>query len=228
MVLTIAMIAAFVWVIRFFGLEDRMRELLEWIDGLGVWGPVIFIALDLLAMVLMLPGIMFTLGAGFIFGWFEGFTYVWLARAGGGVLTFLIGRHLIPERMLQHFLRNKRMQMMNEGVVDAGWKFIFLTRIVPFFPFKLSNYVFGRMGFRLRDFVIGNSVGIVLYTATNVYIGSLAEDFSSLGEENDTPMWVYILGLVALVVLIGYVNRIARRSFKQYIPEAEDETESEA
>lgn len=224
MVLTIAMLAGLIALVRWLGLEDQIRIALEWIEGLGFWAPVVFVLLDFAGMLLMVPGILFTLGAGFIFGPVEGFLYVWFARASGGLAAFLIGRYAMTERVSQFFLNNKKISRLNEGVVNEGWKFVLLTRIVPFFPFKLSNYVFGMMGFRLRDFLIGNTIGIIPYSVTNTYLGFLAEDLSTLGEDTDTPTWVYIVGLIALVGMVTYMTRIARRSYRKYIPEEEAET----
>lgn len=42
-----------------------------------------------------------------------------------------------------------------------GCNIVLLTRLVPFFPFKLSNYFFGLTHSSLRGFVLGTIVAVV-------------------------------------------------------------------
>jgi len=56
-----------------------------------------------------------------------------------------------------------------------------LSRLVPFFPFKLSNYFFGLTRFSLRGLVFGTLVGIIPFSVHNVYLGAIAADLATLG-----------------------------------------------
>ncbi|MEO7473889.1 MAG: TVP38/TMEM64 family protein, partial [Gemmatimonadales bacterium] len=47
-----------------------------WVDGLGVWGPVAFVAGYALAVVAFVPGSLLTLAAGAIFGVVKGTAFV--------------------------------------------------------------------------------------------------------------------------------------------------------
>jgi uncharacterized membrane protein YdjX (TVP38/TMEM64 family) len=48
--------------------------------------------------VLLLPGILFTTGAGFVLGVLEGSFYVMVATTLGAVTAFLIAQHAVCER----------------------------------------------------------------------------------------------------------------------------------
>ena len=56
----------------YFQGKFHVVSFLEWLEGLGAWAPFLFILIDMLVVVLVLPGVIFTLGAGFIFGILRG------------------------------------------------------------------------------------------------------------------------------------------------------------
>ena len=69
-VATIAVIVSTIFVgiilavlIIFFDLHDHIGNLLEWINNLGVWAPIIFILLDMIIVIVLFPGVLVTMGA---------------------------------------------------------------------------------------------------------------------------------------------------------------------
>ena len=53
---------------KYFHIQDRLKQALDWFGQLGAWGVVLFIALYVVATVLFIPGSALTLGAGAVFG----------------------------------------------------------------------------------------------------------------------------------------------------------------
>ncbi|WP_241521137.1 TVP38/TMEM64 family protein [Kineobactrum sediminis] len=181
--------------------------------------------LMILVTLLLVPGILFTTGAGFAFGLLEGVVYVVIGTTLGAVLAFLIARHLMGERAAQFVRSHSRLQHVSQELVPEGWKIIMLTRLVPFFPFKVSNYFFGLTGFSLRGFTLGTLAGIIPFSLHNVYLGSIAADIALLGagESAFTPLqWaLYGSGFIVVVVLVLYINRLARRALARYTDDTE-------
>ena len=64
-----------------------------WVDGLGVWGPVAFVAGYALATVAFVPGSLLTLAAGAIFGLGKGTALVLVAATLGASAAFLVARY---------------------------------------------------------------------------------------------------------------------------------------
>jgi hypothetical protein len=67
---------------------NRCCDLLQWFDAQGAWAPLLFILIMAAVVVLVLPGVLFTTGAGFVFGVVEGTMYVVIghdARRGAGL-----------------------------------------------------------------------------------------------------------------------------------------------
>jgi len=104
---------------------------------------------------------------------------------------------------------------------------VLLTRLIPFFPFKPANYVFGLAKFRLRDFVLGTVIGIIPFTLTNVYLGSIAADLATLGagRQPRTPwQWgAYTVGLLIAIAALIYITRTAKRILAEETKKQEQE-----
>ena len=67
--LLLASLAVLAWWFR-VDAQALLLRLLAWIEGLGPLGPAILIALETIVVALVLPGIVLTLGAGYLFGAF--------------------------------------------------------------------------------------------------------------------------------------------------------------
>jgi uncharacterized membrane protein YdjX (TVP38/TMEM64 family) len=213
-------VAAILAVLVYFGAQDYVLRLLEWLDAQGPWAPLLFILTMALVVVFLVPGIMFTTGAGFVFGVIEGAIYVVLGTTTGAVLAFLIARYLFGAKASRYVLAHAKLKIVSEELAPRGWKIVMLTRLVPFFPFKLSNYFFGLTPFSLRGFTGGTFVGIIPFSLHNAYLGSVAADVATLGarQVGRTPLeWaLYAAGFMATIVLVIYLNRLARRALAKY------------
>lgn len=197
---------------------------LEWIDGQGAWAPFIFICLVVLSVPLVLPGFIFTLGAGFLFGLVKGVACIVVGISIGAVISFLLARYAIREQVLGYLNRHPRMDKIEEEVSRGGWKLVMFTRMIPMFPFKLSNYAFGCTRVKLKDFWLGNTLGIFPLTITNVYMGSVAGSLASIGSGvgPSSPLeWgLYGAGMVVTVIAFLYLVRYAKRAIQSYQEES--------
>ncbi|SDK15257.1 TVP38/TMEM64 family protein [Microbulbifer yueqingensis] len=210
-----------VGLLLYFDLDDRLIELLQWLESQGWQASLLFILIIALAIVVLAPGVIFTMGAGFVFGVVKGTIFVVVGTVLGATIAFLIARYLFGPRPSRWLMGHMRPPHLGEVIRDEGWRLVMLTRLVPLFPFKLSNYFFGLTPVRLRDFVIGNAIGIIPISLHNVYLGSIASDLATLGamESERTPVqWAfYGLGFVLAVIGVIGITRIARRALAQKI-----------
>lgn len=222
---SVLFVAAVLGVLIYFDTHQQVIQLLAWLDAQSAWGPLLFTLVMMLVVVLVLPGVMFTTGAGFVFGVVEGTVCVVLGTTLGATLAFLIARYLFGARATRFILAHAKLKLMSEELTPQGWKIVLLTRLVPFFPFKLSNYFFGLTRFSLRDFVSGSFVGIIPFSLHNVYLGSIAADIATLGARSAerTPLeWaLYGAGFLATIAMLTYLNRLARRALAKYTTEEE-------
>lgn len=206
---------------KYFHVQELLKEALARIAGLGMWGPVIFIAIYVLACVLFLPGAILTLGAGFIFGVIKGTIIVSVASTLGAASAFLVGRYLAREWVAKKIEGNEKFKAVDEAVAREGWKIVGLVRLSPVFPFNLLNYAFGLTKVSLRDYFFASWIGMFPGTVMYVYIGSLAGDLATIGagRHSRTPSeWaMYLVGLMATVAVTVYVTRIARKALEKKV-----------
>jgi uncharacterized membrane protein YdjX (TVP38/TMEM64 family) len=219
-VISILFVALMTAMLVYFDVHEEVLRLLDWLDKLGIRGPLLFIVLMMVVVVFLLPGVFFTTGAGFVFGVLEGTIYVVLGTTLGAMLAFLIARHLFGARASRFVLDHARLRLVSEELTPHSWKIVLLTRLVPFFPFKLSNYFFGLTQFPLRGFAAGTFVGIIPLSLHNVWLGSIAAGITVPGAHSApaTPYeWVlYGGGFLATVGLVVYLSRLSRRALAKY------------
>jgi len=217
----VLVVTAAIGLLHYFELDQRLIELLQWLDSRGWQASLLFVLIMAVAIVLLAPGVIFTMGAGFVFGVVRGTLLVVAGTVLGSTLAFLIARYLIGERPSRWLMSHVRPPHLGEVIREEGWRMIMLTRLVPLFPFKLSNYFFGLTPVRLRDFVIGNAIGILPITLNNVYLGSIAADLTTLGhggtERTPVEWTLYGVGFVLAVVGLIGLTRIAKRALARTI-----------
>src|SRR5918992_2640003 len=74
--------------------RDTLASFLEWVQSIGPWGAVLFAAAYVPAAVLLVPGSLLTLGAGFVFGAAKGTVIVSLGSTAGATAAFIVGRSI--------------------------------------------------------------------------------------------------------------------------------------
>ena len=197
----------------------RLPEFAQWVDGLGVWGPVVFIAGYAGATVAFVPGSVLTLAAGAIFGLVRGVAYVLVGATIGASLAFLVARYIARDAIEQWLEGNLRFAAIDRAVGREGLKIVFLLRLSPVFPFNLLNYALGLTKVRFADYFIA-CLGMIPGTLLYIYYGKLAGDVARLAGGTAVGRGaeyyaVLGLGLVATVVVTTIVTRTARRALEE-------------
>ena len=195
----------------------------EWVKGLGVWGPIAFIAGYVVAAVLFIPGSLLTLAGGAIFGLTKGVMIVFLAAVLGSSAAFLVSRYVARSSVERRLAGNARFAAIDRAVGAQGRKIVFLLRLSPVFPFTLLNYGLGLTNVRFVDYVIA-SIGMLPGTLLYVYYGKVIGDVAALAggtamEKGPADYAILILGLAATIVVTTIVTRIARRALSDVTKE---------
>ena len=193
----------------------------EWVDGLGVWGPVVFAVGYAVATVGFIPGSLLTLAAGAIFGLAKGTVTVFFGATVGSALAFLVARYLARNAVERRIAGHQRFAAIDRAVAKEGLKIVTLLRLAPIFPFNLMNYALGLTKVTFRDYVLA-SVGMIPGTFLYVYygkaIGSLAAVAGGAEIERGAGYWItFGVGLAAALAVALYVARIAKRALAQEV-----------
>ena len=201
--IAVGVIVVLIIVARRFDLAPLFLRLLEAIAQLGPFGPVLFVAVYVLACVLMLPPTILSLGAGAIFGMVLGTAAVSIGATLGATGAFLVGRLLARRGMTRWITRHPKFQRIDEAVGREGWKIVLLTRLTPLFPFNLLNVAFGLTKVRLGAYVFASWIGLLPGIVLCVYVGHLAGSLAKLsagthGSVRSTGAW---LGYAAILIV---------------------------
>ncbi len=216
-------VALIVGVMIWFDWHREVIRLLQWLNDQGPLVSLMFILIMALVVVLLLPGVFFTTGAGFVFGVVEGTLYVVIGTTLGAVIAFLIARNFFGERAARWITKRAKIHIVTQELSKQGWKIIMLSRLVPFFPFKLSNYFFGLTPVSLRDFALGTLIGLIPFSLHNVYLGAMAAMGLQADNVSGWQWLLYGLGFLATIALVYYLNRIAKQALAK-ITEPEENT----
>jgi len=202
---------------RLLPVGDWLRDFNEWVGALGVVGVWIFMAVYVLATVLLLPGAILTVGAGFVFGLAWGFVAVSVGSTTGAALAFLIGRFLARDKIEAATRDQPKFRSVDRAIGEKGAKLILLLRLSPLIPFNLSNYFYGLTAVRFWPYVLASWVGMMPGTLLYVYLGTLGRagvETAAGAETGRTAMeWAFLItGLLVTLVVTIWVSSIARKA----------------
>ena len=211
--LLLLVLAGLCFALRWLKDSGLIERALDWIKDLGAWGPIVFIVIFIVAVVLFVPASVFTLGAGFVFGMAWGSVYVLVAAAIAANLTFLIARHFARDWVTRRLGTQPRFKALDEAVAREGWKIVALVRLAPVFPFSVCCYAFGLTRIPLWKYFFA-SAAMIPSVLMYVYFGSMARD---LTEKVSTPPWIkWTIGALSVIVVL-YLTRFAQRALSQKV-----------
>ena len=211
---------ATVLAVKYFHIQDLLKQALDWIGKLGPWGPLIFAGIYVVATVLFVPGSVLTLGAGAVFGVALGSVCVSISATLGATAAFLVGRYLARDAIARKIEKHEKFTTIDRAVADEGWKIVLLTRLSPVFPFTLLNYAFGLTRVKLSHYVLASWLGMIPGTVMYVYLGSLV-NVGAAHRQRTTGEWVlYGVGLLATIAVTIFVTRVARKALQKKIASA--------
>lgn len=189
-----------------------------WVDRLGVWGPVVFVAGYAIACVLFIPASLLTIAAGAIFGLGVGIALVLAGATLGATASFLIARYVARDAVKRRLSRDPRLAAIDRVVVADGRRIVLLMRLSPVFPFGALNYALGLTQLRLVDLLIamiGIVPGTTLYVYSGTVAGVVAGAVGSTGPERGPAYYALLaLGLMATLVVTVLITRAARRALR--------------
>jgi uncharacterized membrane protein YdjX (TVP38/TMEM64 family) len=221
-VLAVAAVAALIVVERVVPYRETVARFAHWIAGLGPMAYVLFVAAYVIVSVLMMPAILLTLTAGFVFGLVPGLAVTALAATCGAAAAFLIARHLARERVARYAAGNPRYAAIDRAIGREGWRIVFLLRLSPLVPFVFSNYFYGLTGIRFWPYVFASLTGMLPLTFLYVSFGAAAR--GALEEPaGPTGAWRWAIlagGVVVTTLATLYARKVVMRAMEEEATES--------
>jgi uncharacterized membrane protein YdjX (TVP38/TMEM64 family) len=179
--------------------QFNLPALDAWLSSLGLWAPIGYVVLYALGTIAFVPGVVFALAGGALFGPVWGSVWNLTGATLGATLAFLVARYLMGDWVARK--AGGLLKRLIDGVDAEGWRFVALVRLVPLFPFNLSNYVLGLTRIPLHHYILATLVcmapGAVAYTWLG-YAGRGA----LAGETGAVRYGLLALGLLAAIALL--------------------------
>lgn len=205
-----------------------LSPIAEWLEIAVAWiemhprvSWVAFVGAYVVASVLVIPGSILTLGAGFLFGLPVGVVLVSAGSVLGAAAAFLVGRFLARDWVARRIARRPAFRALDSATRHEGFLIVFLARLSPLFPFNLLNYGLGLTAVRFRDYVLASWIGMLPVTCVYVYVGTLAKDLTALtsGDIERGPFGIALLvaGFAATVALTVFITRKANRTLAEHL-----------
>ncbi len=197
--------------------REWAQLLVEWIRDAGAAGVAVYAAAYIIATVLLVPGTVLTLGAGFAYGPVLGTLLVSPVSVAAATTAFVLGRTVARPWVSGRVSGTPTFAAVDAAIEHAGLKVVLLLRLSPLFPFNLLNYALGLTRVRLRHLVLGSFLGMLPGTILRVYLGSLAATAASLDTGRPAgalQQALYWIGLGATVAATVIITRMARRYWR--------------
>jgi uncharacterized membrane protein YdjX (TVP38/TMEM64 family)/rhodanese-related sulfurtransferase len=190
--------------------QINLATLDAWFASLGPWAPIGHMMLFALGTIAFVPGVAFSLAGGALFGPFWGSLWNLAGATLGATLAFLVARYIAGDWAARK--AGGLLKRLIEGVDAEGWRFVAFVRLVPLFPFNLSNYALGLTRIPLPDYVIATIVCMVPGAIAYTWLGHAGRGALS-GEASAVRYGLLGLGLLAAIAVLPRLIGRLRGSF---------------
>ncbi len=221
-------IAAWYGLLQVLPLDQRLMQMLLWVEGRGYWGPVIFSLLYIPSCVLMFPDVLPNAAAGAIWGVGIGAVAVSFGRMFGSAATFLLTRSIAGRWSKHNMAADPKMAAVSDAVQRQGFRIVLLLRLCPLFPVIMLNYTLGLTRISLPAYALATLIGMIPRTLMVAYIGSGTRSLMELADgaevnliANPSLYWGGLLLSLITVAMIAVKTR-------QVINEALQESSAES
>ncbi|NER83516.1 MAG: TVP38/TMEM64 family protein [Leptolyngbya sp. SIO1D8] len=163
------------------------------VSQLGVWGPILYIGVLALSVVVsQIPGVPMAAASGAVWGTWLGGVYSIIGGFLGAMVAYYLGRTL--GRSSLRMLSGKTIAFTTRrGHLFLSW-LVFVTRLLPIVSFDLVSYGAGMARLSLPLYALATLLGMAPSTLLITYLG---ESFT-LSMPITAAFW-----LIFLAVLVG-------------------------
>lgn len=153
---------------------QRVRD---WVDGYGVAGPLVFIAVSAALTPALFPGPLLAGASGLLFGTWLGTPISIVSATLGAVLAFSLSRWLAHDAVEE--LQGRRLATLRAWIGRRGFVAVLYARIVPGVPYSLVNYAAGLSPVALRAFAAATALGCAPRAFAYTALGGSIDDLGS-------------------------------------------------
>ena len=170
-----------------------------WLASFGVVGPLVYVMLFAIGTVAFVPGSLFALAGGAVFGPVWGSILNLLGASLGASLAFLTARYLAGDWVSRK--TGGSLRKLVSGVDAEGWRFVAFVRLVPVFPFNLTNYALGLTSIGFLSYVITSLICMAPGAIAFTWIGYAGRE-AITGNGSAIKYGLMALGVLAAIAFL--------------------------
>jgi uncharacterized membrane protein YdjX (TVP38/TMEM64 family) len=136
--------------------QERVRA---WIEGFGVWGPLVLIGMIVVQTVLSISPIsLLAIVGAYVFGFWQGVLYAFIGLAIGSALCMILGRRF-GRPLVDRLIDPKSMATFDRFTEKRGPIFFFIIFVMPWVPDDLACYAIGLSHLSLKMMIPLAAIG---------------------------------------------------------------------
>jgi uncharacterized membrane protein YdjX (TVP38/TMEM64 family) len=152
-VAVLAVVAGASYVMEHWG-GGYMTRVSAFVAEQGRMAGGVFICLNILATMLMVPQVLFTVAAGALFGWKIGALVASAGMTLGATGAFLAARYGVRDYIRARFEHHVIFMRMRRLSISHPLHVIAVSRLIPVLPFPLASYLLGVTEVRSLPYVL--------------------------------------------------------------------------
>eukprot|EP01083_Nonionella_stella_P000729 2084_1 len=211
-----------------------LTSFLTWMKENVIEGSAAFVAVYTCCVVLMIPGSILTLGAGFVYvdllgpliGVCTSTVIVWISASMGATLSFINGRYLLRNCVVSWASQYDKFEIIEKIVKEYGFSVTFWLRLSGITPYNVFNYFMGLTSVTLMDYVLAHT-GMIPNVVLGCFIGGSVSELVSIAEtgvgDNQVFMIVLISTLAISIVGMITISCFAKKKFDRMVQEVKEQ-----
>ena len=205
------LLLALVVVARTVDVPAYLEAARTWVEPLGALAPVAFVLVYVVATLLGVPGMPFTLLSPLLFGPWPAVAVMIVASGGSAAAAFLflIARYLARDAFVARLSGTPGFGRLSALLEAHDWVVIPLLRILPLAPFAVVNYGFGLSTITFGRYLAWSLAGMI---PMNVVLVLGADLFYTAATRGSVP-WPLVAGAIAAALLLAGLAAAGRRAF---------------
>ncbi|WP_372925789.1 TVP38/TMEM64 family protein [Marinobacter sp.] len=195
LVAAVAALMAVLWlVLKQMGMPASLSPdaLSAWLNGQGMWGPVLLFLMMVLAVVVgPIPTLPVSAASGLAFGVLTGTLLAATGALAGAMIAFSIARILGREALKSKLSENP--VFASDGSQKLLFWMVLLTRLIPLFSFALISYAAGVTAIHGWRFALASMLGMLPMTFV----------FAGLGNTFELNPLVTVIAALAILIVMS-------------------------
>jgi uncharacterized membrane protein YdjX (TVP38/TMEM64 family) len=182
----------------------------------------------ILGGISVLPTYAFSILVGWSFGFAIGFPVATAGHVAAAFVGAEIARHVSGGRLMAMIDERPSWRAVHHALLGSSlgrsvW-IITLLRLSPVPPFALTNLILGAAHVKRGRFLIGTTIGMAPHALVMVLA---AHGLRQMNFKAAEQPWLIAAGIVALLVAVTVIGRVARKALETVAHKQEEEEAAE-